>query len=318
MRWLLDAERRPRLGWRLLAYLLVFAVSGAAAGIGGHALRELAPRWMVGLAAALLGGIPCLLGFRVLRSRMDRRPWEWLGLTGSGQMASALGRGFAVGVLMLLVLFCLEWRLGWIEPSWVHAPGRPSALVGALLAALGIGLLEELLLRGAFLQNLGERLPLWAATGCTGVTFGLLHLANPAQRVDAAFVVSAVLATLMLVLARFVTGTLTWAIGWHAGWDWMQDALGVASPGAARDFQLVSIVQHGPVGWMGQAPSIEGGGLAILLIGLATTALWLVGRRRGQRIDWSAPLDRGEPRQVPAVGPGLAQPDSLPRGARAG
>ena len=309
MRWLLDGERRPRLGWRLLAYLLLFALCGAAAGIGGHALRSVAPGWLLGLAVALAGGVPCVLAFRVLRNRLDRRPWTWLGLTPSRRTASALGGGFAMGVLMLGALFCLEWRMGWIDPTWVYAPWRLSALLGALFAALGIGLMEELLLRGAFLQNLGERLPLWAATLCTGLTFGLLHLANPAQRVDVAFVVSAALATLMLVLARFVTGTLAWAIGWHAGWDWMQDALGVTSPGAARDHQVVTIVEHGPVAWMGQAPSIEGGGLAILVIGLAAAGLWIVARGRGQRIDWSEPLERGEPRQVPA-GAALARAHS--------
>ena len=57
MRWLLDAEGRPRLGWRLVSYLLAFAVSGAAAGVGGHALRAIAPRWLVGLAIVVTSGL---------------------------------------------------------------------------------------------------------------------------------------------------------------------------------------------------------------------------------------------------------------------
>ena len=223
-------------------------------------------------------------------------PWSWVGLTWSWRTARALALGFAVGVLMLGALFCGEWQLGWIDPTWVGEPWKLSAVVGALLAAMGIGVMEELLLRGVFLQNLGERLPLWTATLGTGVVFGLLHLANPAQRVDVGFVVSAAIATLMLVLARFVTGTLGWAIGWHAAWDWMQDTLGIADLGAAKAHQLVSVVQRGPVAWTGQAPSIEGGGLAIATIGLAAAALWLVSRRKGLDIAWREPLDAGEPR----------------------
>ena len=295
-RWLIDGEGRLRIGWRLLSYLVLFAVCGAAASILGLALRAIVPRWVLGLLVTLVGGGAFILGTRTLRNRMDHRPWSWVGLTWSWRTARALALGFAVGVLMLGALFCVEWRLGWIDPSWVGEAGKLSPVVGALLAALGIGVMEELLLRGVFLQNLGERLPLWVATLGTGVVFGLLHLANPAQRVDIAFVVSAALATLMLVLARFVTGTLGWAIGWHAAWDWMQDVLGIADLGAGKAHQLVSVVQHGPVAWTGQAPSIEGGGLAIAIITLAAAALWLVSRRSGLAIAWREPLDAGEPR----------------------
>jgi len=288
-----DGEGRLRLGWRLLAYVLVFALCGAGGSVLGHLLRTMLPRWLVGLAVLVVGGGTCILGFRVLRVRMDRRPWSWLGLHRSLRTARAFLGGFTWGVFMLAALFCVEWRLGWIEPTWLADHWRLSAVLGALFVAVAIGLLEELLLRGAFLQNLGERLPLWAATLGTGVVFGLLHLANPAQHVDVAFVASAALATLMLVLSRFVTGTLGWAIGWHAAWDWMQDVLGIASLGAAKDHQVVSVVQHGPVAWTGQTPSIEGGGLAIAVVLLAVVVMWV----RGRDIVWRAPLERGEARR---------------------
>lgn len=297
---LLDGEGRLRLGWRLLLYLLVFACSGAAAAVFGHALRATAPRWAPGLVVLGVGGGSCILGFHVLRRKVDRRPWSWIGLSISGRALGPLASGFAAGILMLGALFCVEWRLGWVEPAWLYEPWRLSAIVGALFTALAIGVMEELLLRGAFLQDLGERLPLWAATLGAGAIFGLLHLANPAQHVDASFVLSAAVATLMLVLARFVTGTLAWAIGWHAAWDWMQDLLGLANLGASKDHQLVSVVQHGPPAWTGRAPSIEGGGLAILIIALAAAAFWLLEGRRGRRIDWRQPLVEGEPRPLRA------------------
>ncbi|MGZ6163439.1 MAG: CPBP family intramembrane glutamic endopeptidase [Myxococcaceae bacterium] len=306
-RALLDGEGRLRVGWRLLIYVLVFTLCGGAASALGHALRNTLPRWLRGLEVLVVGGGACVLGFRMLRLRMDRRPWDWLGLTFSSRTVRALFWGFGTGVLMLVVVFCVEWQLGWIEPTWVAERRRLSAVLGGLFAALAIGLLEELLLRGAFLQNLGERFPLWAATLGTGVVFGLLHLANPAQHVDVAFVASAALATLMLVLARFVTGTLGWAIGWHAAWDWTQDLLGIANVGDEKHHQLVSVVQHGPVAWTGQSPSIEGGGLAIAFIGVAAAALWMVSRRRG--VAWREPLERGEPRRSAEVA-GAALPSS--------
>ena len=312
-RLLFDGEGRLWLCWRLLLYLLAFAFSGAGAAILGHALRATAPRWAQGLVVLGVGGGSCILGFRVLRRKVDRRPWPWIGLSISGRTLGPLASGFAAGILMLGALFCVEWWLGWVEPTWVYEPWRLSAIVGALFTALAIGVMEELLLRGAFLQALGERLPLWAATLGAGAIFGLLHLANPAQHVDAAFVLSAAVATLMLVLARFVTGTLAWAIGWHASWDWMQDLLGLANLGPSKDHQLVSVVQHGPAAWTGRAPSIEGGGLAILIIALAAAAFWLLEGRRGRRIDWRQPLAQGEPRPLHAPVVEVAAPRPLPR-----
>ncbi|HEY1906061.1 MAG TPA: CPBP family intramembrane glutamic endopeptidase [Myxococcaceae bacterium] len=299
-RWLMDEEGRPRTGWRVLAYLLMFAFSGAAAGMLGHSLRSAAPRWLSGAVVTLVGGGLCVIGFRVLRARMDRRPWSWIGLDASARTFATLATGLSTGVLMVGALLALEWALGWVEPTRVVGSATVSAVLGSLFAALGIGLLEELLLRGAMLQNLGERLPLWAATLVTGLVFGLLHLANPAQRVSAAFVASAAVATLMLVLARFATGSLGWAIGWHAGWDWMQDVLGIASPGEERAHQLIRIAQHGPVLWTGEAPSIEGGLLPILLLGAVAAGFWGVQVWRGDRWSWRRPLSEGEPRHASA------------------
>jgi membrane protease YdiL (CAAX protease family) len=298
--WFTDEEGRPRTGWRILSYVLVFAVSGAAAGVLGHALRGAAPRWLSGALVTAVGGGLCVVGFRVVRARMDRRPWSWIGFDGSARTMATLAAGFSIGVLMVGALLVLEWKLGWVEPTRVGGVASLSAVLGSLFAALGVGVIEELLLRGAVLQNLGEQLPLWAATLVTGLLFGLLHLANPAQHVSAPFVASAAVATLMLVLARFATGSLGWAIGWHSGWDWMQDVLGIASPGATGANQLIRIAQHGPVLWTGEAPSIEGGLLPILLLGSAVAGFWAVQIWTGRRWSWRRPLLEGEPHRVSA------------------
>jgi CAAX protease family protein len=296
--WFADEEGRPRTGWRVLAYLLVFALAAAAAGVVGHSLRGVFPRWLIGLMVTAIGGGGCVLGFWLLRVRVDRRPWAWVGLDASRRVLVTAGAGFASGVGMLGAVFLLEWALHWIEPGKIDTPGRISAVLGSLFAAMGIGLMEELLLRGAVLQNLGERLPLWAATLVTGLLFGLLHLANPAQHVTVAFVASAVVATLMLVLARFVTGSLGWAIGWHAGWDWMQDVLGIPNPGQDAPQQLLRIAQHGPVFWTGQAPSIEAGALPILVIAAAAVAFRALQARKALHWSWRRALLQGEPRPL--------------------
>ena len=306
-RWLVDDARRPRVGWRLLAYALAYSVCVGVASFVGHALRPAVPRWLLGFLVTAIAMGSMLWTFRVLRQRMDRRPWSWIGLSLSPRGRIGLCAGVASGVFMLGALFCVEWGLGWIEPiSRLRSASLP-AVAASLAAAVGIGFSEELLTRGVFLQNLGERLPLWLATVLTGLAFGLFHLANPAQHVDVAFVASCVVGTLLLVLARFVTGTLMWAIGWHASWDWMQDVLGLADPGQAQDFTVVSVAQHGPAAWVGRAPSLEGGALAVGIVGLAAATFWALGRRRGRDMDWTRPLIDGEPSQ-PALAPATGLP----------
>jgi uncharacterized protein len=307
LRWLVDDEKRPRLGWRLLAYTLAYAVCVAAASVAAHALRPIVPRWVLGFVVTAVAIGSMLWAFQLLRRRMDRRPWSWIGFSLSQPGRWGLVAGLASGVLMLGAVFCVEWALGWVVPTWNFRSASLLAVAGSLATGLGIGFSEELLLRGAFLQNLGERFPLWVATVVSGLVFGLLHLANPAQHVDLAFLASCLVGTLLLVLARFVTGTLMWAIGWHASWDWMQDLLGLAEPGTTHDFSVVSVVQHGPAAWVGLAPSLEGGLLAIAVTGLAVAAFWALGRLRGTDIDWTRPLVAGEPSR-PAPIPATSLP----------
>jgi membrane protease YdiL (CAAX protease family) len=291
---IIDSEGRPQLWWRLLAYTLAFVICVVGTSLVGHVLRSMVARWLLSFAVTAVGVGSLFASFHFLRTRMDRRPWSWFGLSASRDGRVALANGFVAGVLMLGGMFCAEWGLGWIEPSWAFPSVSILAVVASMASSFGIGFSEELLNRGAFIQNLGERFPLWVATAFTGVTFGLMHLSNPAQHVDVSFVLACALGTLFLVLARFVTGSLWWAVGWHSSWDWMQDLLGLAEPGAAKDYSVVSLAQHGPAVWVGHAPSLEGGLLAIAIVGLGVAVFWTIGRRRGLVVGWMRPLFFGE------------------------
>jgi uncharacterized protein len=291
---LFGSDGRLRLGWRLLVYALTFLACLTTSGVLGHLLRSAFPRVLRGLLVSALYVTALVASFRLLRRHMDRRAWSWFGLPGRAGRAASLAGGFACGVLMLGAVFSAEWTRGWLEVNWATTTASVLAIVGGLVSYVAVGLCEELFFRGAVFQNLGERFPLWLATLLTGVMFGLLHLANPAQHVDAAFVVACTLGTLLLVLARLVTGSLLWAIGWHAAWDWMQDLLGLAEPDTLHDFSIARVVQHGPPLWVGRAPSLEGGLLEIGVVGLAAGVFLLWAHTRGLRIAWLLPLVSGE------------------------
>lgn len=289
----LSTDGRLRVGFRLVVYLAAFLACAAGLGVLGHSLRMLMPRWARQILFAAVYSTAIIAAVRGLRRYVDRRSWESLGLPALRVGYGRLAQGFGVGVMMLSAVFVVEWRLGWITVTGTSFLARalaPRPVVANLVSLLAVGLSEELLFRGAVFRNLGEAAPLWVATAIAGVLFGLFHLLNPAVQLDAGFLLSCALGTCMLVLARLVTGNLYWAIGWHASWDWMQDVLGLAEPGAPRDTALLTLVQHGPRFWVGDSSSLEGGGLAITTAALGILGMLLWATRRRIAISWQSKL----------------------------
>ena len=307
---LVGEDGRIRIGWRLLAYTVAYLACVVTTGLLGHLSRTMLPRWARGVLGAVFVVSALVAAFRVVRRRIDRRPWDWLGLPGRGGGLGLLG-GFVGGFLMMAVVLGAEWGCGWVEIRWTATLAGLSAMLGGLVSYLGVGLSEELFFRGAVLQNLSERLPLWVSTLLTGIAFGLFHLMNPEQHVDAAFLAACILGTGLLTVARLVTGSLMWAIGWHAAWDWAQDLLGLGEPGAVRDFSLISVSQHGPPLWVGRAPSLEGGLLEMAVVAVAAAAFWGWGRARGMRLAWGLPMVSGEAVLVPSGRTEVAAPTRL-------
>jgi membrane protease YdiL (CAAX protease family) len=105
------------------------------------------------------------------------------------------------------------------------------------------------------------------------------------------FIVSATAMSTFFVLTRTVSGSLWFAIGAHAAWDWAQTflvGLGAVND-HAQDHALFRVDQHGPSWAVGDAPSIEGGGLFILLFLIASGGACAYAFRKAR--PWGDPLD---------------------------
>jgi len=89
-----------------------------------------------------------------------------------------------------------------------------------LLAMLLIGLTEEYLFRGYALQSLWRGVGFWPAALITTALFAGDHLEKPHENaIDIGMIFT--LAILLCISIR-VTGSLWWAVGWHAAFDFGQ------------------------------------------------------------------------------------------------
>ncbi len=113
-------------------------------------------------------------------------------------------------------------------------------------AFLLVGLFEEYLFRGFLLFTLArgfsgiyasllktprhDALGFWTAALLLATLFGLVHTNNPGE--SSIGLLTAALAALVFSFSLWRTGSLWWAIGFHASWDWAQSFLyGVADSG---------------------------------------------------------------------------------------
>ena len=246
-----------RAGWGLLTFiLLLVAISFAAS----YTIKSLQPKTpstqsqssskealpkVFFLTEGLSTAAVLLVTF--LMARIERRPFGTFGLGGTRPIAHFL-QGLISGVFCLsLLVFTLHLT------GYLHFDSRllaaPAALRYALIWALGftlVAFLEETLLRGYLQYTLARGLaaiyksllnthhhrPLgfWTSALILSFVFGLGHGSNPGE--SPIGLLAAGLAGLVFSLALYRTGSLWWALGAHASWDWAQSFLyGVADSG---------------------------------------------------------------------------------------
>lgn len=162
--------------------------------------------------------------------------WSDYGLIWRPSLWFAMGTGFAIAVLGVLLLVLMEWGLGWRRLSF---PGQGESsgsmllpVAGVLVLTVFIGGIEELVFRGVLVQGLLPVMPLGAVVVATSLIFALSHLVWDGT----AGIPSLLGLGLMggvLFLARWVDGGglgLPW--GLHSGWIFaiaLLDTLNLAS-----------------------------------------------------------------------------------------
>jgi membrane protease YdiL (CAAX protease family) len=255
-----------RAGWGLLLFIALLAALLACASV---IARHLHPHVAKTAAAAADKSAPlgstlisefvpfaATLLITWIMSKIERRPNSVYGFGGSHKLSRFLS-GMVWGVVCLSLLVFSLWKTGLlIIDSRLLFGGNVLRYGGGwLLGFFLVGLLEEYLTRGylqftlarglagfykwAFKTRYSRALGFWSAALILSILFGLSHGSNPGE--SPIGLISAGLAAMVFCLSLWQTGSLWWAVGFHAAWDWAQSFIyGVADSGTMVQHHLLA------------------------------------------------------------------------------
>jgi membrane protease YdiL (CAAX protease family) len=258
-----------RAGWSLLIFVALMAASLMGIRALGNLLHLVPPKGAPPLTEMTPGllffseALTFLATFFVtwIMSKIEHRPNSVYGLGGKRPLANFLtGLGWGAACLSLLVFTLWATGLLVIDSRLLFGAAAFRYAAVWLIGFFLVALLEEYLTRGYVLFTLtrglegiyawlfttrhSKALGFWTAAILISLLFGLGHGKNPGE--SPIGLLSAGLAGLVFCLSLWRTGSLWWAIGFHAAWDWAQSFLyGVADSGLMAQHHLLATHPYG-------------------------------------------------------------------------
>lgn len=256
-------------------------------------------------------------------SKIEGRPLSVYGLGGTRKLFYLVtGTILGLVAISLLIFILIKAGLLVIDSRLLFGSEAFRYAVLWIPGFLAIGFFEEYFFRGYLqytlargLSGLARFLPgklnpkalgFWAAAILVSFGFGAVHGSNPGESPIGLF--CAALASLVFCLSLWRTGSLWWAVGLHAAWDYGQSFLyGVGDSGA---FFSPRLLQTHPVG----QPLLSGGltgpeGSVFSLLVLAALACVIQLTQRPGPHSYSAlmpspaaqPPEPADPSELPAI-----------------
>src|ERR1700756_2366685 len=220
----------------------------------------------------------------MILARVEGRPWKVYGLP----VKQAFGRLFWTGTLwgftgISLLMFAL-YGVHAFTFGQIMLHGARLFRFASFWAVmfLLVGLFEEFLLRGYTQFTLARGLGFWPAAIALSSAFGLIHLRNGGEQWPGLLAAAFIGLFFCLTLRR--TGTLWFAVGFHAAWDWGESFLySVPDSGEKAPGHLLSSSFHGSPWLTGGSVGPEGSVFLFLVIALVFVAFDRVYRQAKYR-----------------------------------
>jgi len=262
-----------RAGWRFLLYVglwRVFLVLIIAL------VRYAEPHEAHGIWQELIAELELLLSAvlpALVMAAIEKRSFYEYGLP----LRRAFGKSFWVGavwgIVAITALVLAAGGIGDFSFGSLALHGARILKFAAFWAGffLVVGLFEEFLLRGYPQFTLTQGIGFWPAAILLSSLFAALHLGNSGETWVGLLAVAALGLFLCLTLRR--TGTLWFAVGFHAAWDWGESFLySVPDSGAMVTGHLLRSSFHGSRWITGGSVGPEGSVLVFVVIGLTWVA----------------------------------------------
>jgi len=261
-----------RSGWRLLIYILIVVGTSAVLNLIASQVRQGTPRGTLTVKDGIIGeviGFAIAFGAAAMMARIERRSvWDY-GLPWKEAFGGKFWLGFLFGLAEVSLLVGLIAAFGGYSFGNLALSGSAIVRWGAvhILLFVLVGFFEEFLFRGYTQFTLADGIGFWPAAILLSVLFGAGHLGNPGEGLIGA--ASVVLVGLFFCFTLKRTGSLWYAVGLHASFDWGESYLySVPNSGTFLEGHLSNALLHGPRWLTGGSVGPEGSVFCFLTMAL--------------------------------------------------
>jgi uncharacterized protein len=314
LQWIFRGKEGLRAGWSLLLWALLVALIGSVvtrtlhAVLNGRVPPHTTPEWLLLSNSAILFFVT---GFAArIMSFVERRPWKRYGIGPIRERLWDFFLGLVSGFGVLSLLVYVLWKFGFLTFGGFRLHGARTMLLWAFLVGVSFlftGLFEEFTFRGfpqftltrglaGMLKSIGMEkharpIAFWITAILLAIAFGAVHSGNPGEGRMGLY--SAGTIGFLFAYSLWRTGSLWWAIGFHAAWDWAESYFyGTADSGMTLPHRLMTTLPQGDPFYSGGSVGPEG---SVFVWGAIALTGLLIALTIGPRPDWPRMVyQRGE------------------------
>jgi len=284
--WVFVGADGLRAGWGVALFVLFFV---GFAFLSTFVLKHLIPPGhhsnimsvRTGFIVELAQFFPLLLATACM-ALIERRSFLAYGYQGTARAARFIS-GLVCGFIALTAFVLVLWkaRLLAFDGQLLHGAAiwKYAFEWGVLFVV--VALFEESTLRGYLQFTLSRGIGFWWGALLLSFLFGFSHGTNPGETPVGLFAAGAV--GLVFCLSLWYTGSLWWAIGCHASWDWAESYFyGTSDSGLVAEGHLFGEHPTGARLWSGGTTGPEGSLLVLGVLAIMALLMWLWWGRRVQ------------------------------------
>lgn len=268
-----------RAGWRWLIFLAVvlvctglLVVAFAAVGLLKLPVAGAPPASLFTASALFTQEIALVISMVVaaaIMSKIEKRPMGQYGLPRRRAFGKLFWQGVAWGFVAITACVMLIAALDGVS---LGSPASSGSVLIKYAVAWGIvflltGFAEEFIFRGYSQFTLTTGMGFWPAAIVSSIAFGCFHLGNPGESLPG--LLSVVLIGFFFCFTLRRTGTIWFAVGLHAAWDYGQTFIyGAPDSGLVAPGHFLNSSFHGPRWLTGGTAGPEASLSCFVILGL--------------------------------------------------